>query len=634
MVARGQRAIQLPHMRTNPFSTSPLEADEIGLLVGRKSLLQDLGHHIRFGSPRLLVLTGERGSGRTSFLRCLGKMAPKAYHLSMYPESDPATTILNELYCLMVGYDVPGQNTPLIEQLVASSDAGSGNLPLITIDYPGVSGPDFEPIIQRITPILGRLRAVVVLALTPAQLSAWPDSLRDRWDVLESLRNLSAKQVKQLIEVRMRTASNEGWAVPSPVIEEVLSTTGGQPAGVVRQLRDLVDQSRGVTTIFKRKEDLLDELPDDGDEPIDTFIEPAEENDARSRMPMKAAELEPLQGPEEIDAQADAEDESMETEISITYDDDFEEDEEEDPDDYDEDDDWVEEDDIDEENVPSDFDIPVIEELVEPEEAESESARESDENDGALPSLEVLDVEPPDMERAFGGAIIQMQPGTEPPQSNTPFSGLKSRDRAVSRDIRLEDALSKKTGGVQSTLGPRDAVVDTTVEPASGSMSIDSDEASLWVSDEEQEEPTDEGPTDEEILEELPFEEELLEDYTTEPTIPDAMPDPALTSSIGAALRAGKTQVAAPGTPPMDFGKITALSDSEIAVVEAGTGREISPSDAALQAYLQVGRPRLSQIFNELNRTGILAVRKQGRTRLFRISDAARAYLTGNNLEA
>ena len=57
--------------------------------------------------------------------------------------------------------------------------------------------------------------------------------------------------------------------------------------------------------------------------------------------------------------------------------------------------------------------------------------------------------------------------------------------------------------------------------------------------------------------------------------------------------------------------------------VEAAAGREVSPSDAELQAVLEVGRTRLSQIFNGIRRAGLLSVRKQGRTRLFKLSDVA-----------
>ena len=81
---------------------------------------------------------------------------------------------------------------------------------------------------------------------------------------------------------------------------------------------------------------------------------------------------------------------------------------------------------------------------------------------------------------------------------------------------------------------------------------------------------------------------------------------------------------------PFDGSRAAAISDNERTILEAASVREVSPSDAELQAVLEVGRTRLSQIFNGLRRAGLLSVRKQGRTRLFRLSDAATVELGMN----
>ena len=77
---------------------------------------------------------------------------------------------------------------------------------------------------------------------------------------------------------------------------------------------------------------------------------------------------------------------------------------------------------------------------------------------------------------------------------------------------------------------------------------------------------------------------------------------------------------------PFNLDYASRLSDTEAIVVSKAIDREISPSDSELQALLQVGRPRLSQIFNRLNKAGILSVRKKGRSRLFKISETAKSY--------
>ena len=70
------------------------------------------------------------------------------------------------------------------------------------------------------------------------------------------------------------------------------------------------------------------------------------------------------------------------------------------------------------------------------------------------------------------------------------------------------------------------------------------------------------------------------------------------------------------------------VTDADVIVLTAAATRDISPSDTALQARLQVGRSRLSQIFNDLRRHGFLCVRKEGRTRWYRMTAAASRLLT------
>lgn len=77
----------------------------------------------------------------------------------------------------------------------------------------------------------------------------------------------------------------------------------------------------------------------------------------------------------------------------------------------------------------------------------------------------------------------------------------------------------------------------------------------------------------------------------------------------------------------LNINALTSLTEGETLILTQAVEREISPSDSLLQEQLAVGRPRLSQIFNGLLKSGILTVRKQGRSRMFRISSPARDHL-------
>ncbi len=540
------KSLHLPHMRANPFSAKPIEPTEFELLVGRTELMSDLRQHLRFGSPRTMILLGERGSGRTSLLQALSNLSSTSYPFTFYPEVNPAQTLLNEMYCRIAGYDTPSSTNTLVEEMVAKLQGFTGDLPLISFDFPGVSGVELAQVFERLTPVLGRLRALVIVALTPAQLSAWSDNLQMQFDITEPLSDFDVKTARALIDHRMRKVSNEAWSIHQSILEQSIAQTGGRPALLVRHLRDLIDAERGASTSFTRKSEMLEAMN----------LEP---NDAKNRMPPAAEPLEPLdiesEPPGEPDAEFDWDIPEMEPDV--------------------------------EEEFPD--------EMVEPELEQDEQKPEFE-----LPAFEIE--EEPAVEDDSGGAILQMEPGTEPPAvSQHGFGGLAQRHRTASVEIGLENALRPKSSG------PMAAKPDPTMRMPEELPQLESEESTYWVADT------------------LPEPEPLPE--------PTPVMDPVVAKSIGESLRKDKPTLSST-TLPLDFERVSALSDAEISIVEASIAREVSPSDAALQAYLSVGRPRLSQIFNGLHKAGILSVRKKGRTRLFRISNQAKAHFTDGHMEA
>ena len=540
------KSLHLPHMRANPFSAKPIEPTEFELLVGRTELMSDLRQHLRFGSPRTMILLGERGSGRTSLLQALSNLSSTSYPFTFYPEVNPAQTLLNEMYCRIAGYDTPSSTNTLVEEMVAKLQGFTGDLPLISFDFPGVSGVELAQVFERLTPVLGRLRALVIVALTPAQLSAWSDNLQMQFDITEPLSDFDVKTARALIDHRMRKVSNEAWSIHQSILEQSIAQTGGRPALLVRHLRDLIDAERGASTSFTRKSEMLEAMN----------LEP---NDAKNRMPPAAEPLEPLdiesEPPGEPDAEFDWDIPEMEPDV--------------------------------EEEFPD--------EMVEPELEQDEQKPEFE-----LPAFEIE--EEPAVEDDSGGAILQMEPGTEPPAvSQHGFGGLAQRHRTASVEIGLENALRPKS------IGPMAAKPDPTMRMPEEIPQVESEESTYWVADT------------------LPEPEPLPE--------PTPVMDPVVAKSIGESLRKDKPTLSST-TLPLDFERVSALSDAEISIVEASIAREVSPSDAALQAYLSVGRPRLSQIFNGLHKAGILSVRKKGRTRLFRISNQAKAHFTDGHMEA
>ena len=78
---------------------------------------------------------------------------------------------------------------------------------------------------------------------------------------------------------------------------------------------------------------------------------------------------------------------------------------------------------------------------------------------------------------------------------------------------------------------------------------------------------------------------------------------------------------------PLDVYTLRSLSKNEAILVEVASSREFSPSDARLQDRLCVLRPRMSQMCNRLYRAGILSVQQKGRSRMYKLTNDARAQL-------
>ena len=77
----------------------------------------------------------------------------------------------------------------------------------------------------------------------------------------------------------------------------------------------------------------------------------------------------------------------------------------------------------------------------------------------------------------------------------------------------------------------------------------------------------------------------------------------------------------------LDIHTLRNLSRNEAVLVEVSSTRELSPSDSRLQDRLKIGRPRMSQMCNRLYRAGILSVQQRGRSRMFKLTNDARAQM-------
>lgn len=590
MVVRRVSSLDIPTLRGNPFDSRPIERNRASEIVGRQEILIRWKEHMHSQSPRLILLSGERGSGRTSLINAISSQTNERFIGTYWHSEDPLNCALDELAITFCGYEIPPTMHQKVERVVETLDSGSGPLPLVALDYP--AHVDLSSFLPLIVPILLRFRALVIISLSNSQLASLDEGIREIFDEYATIAPFSNDQIQTLCNNRIRKISPERWNINEELLEAISSRTGGNARSVVSLLRDLVDERRNMG-----KEGTLESL---------TSWNPSEINDMGERPADESVQEDFLEEPENREKQVEEQSsksvfdfEPLEVEEQIEQDPIEEEDWDLEPDDM-----WEE---------------------------------ESEEIEGLEADIEEAD--PPQLADDMGntsdwsmddGTALSMEAGTEPPQrdSTRGFFGLVSRSRITNDEMPTgpDDSVPVRDADLESPPQSPESVQKSTKDPVIDEyrMSVNTDdprleekqvlfsEGELWTVDSELEDTLPEIQEDDyfETEEDLP-EEEIAPQNEVEETKMEVQSPITL---LGPKWESEKT---------VDSGHLSSMNDAERLVVSIASSREISPSDAEIQARLEVGRPRLSQIYNSLHKSGILAVRKQGRSRLFKISEAA-----------
>ena len=225
------------------------------------------------------------------------------------------------------------------------------------------------------------------------------------------------------------------------------------------------------------------------------------------------------------------------------------------------------------------------------------------------------------------GGFIWMEPGTEPPPLPEPslerssrgsFSGLHRRTNTATFEMPLGGDGNRIIDASQPSVEPQEVKSRVQIEPSlfrseeniPDNTPVLATEEAVWTVDGQFEANL---PPPVEERQEIQFDDHSI----PRANLPreEVLPSRISFSSIS------EPSWETPDTFVLSYSR--SLSQAEKIVLSASSVRDISPSDPEIQARLEVGRPRLSQIFNKLKRNGYLMVRKEGRTRYFRISKEA-----------
>lgn len=670
-MAEGPASIlDLPPLRGNPFDLRPIEANRAEYLVGRDGLLAECREHLISQTPRLLLLVGDRGSGRTSFLNTLASTTSRRPFIGQFwPEADdPVQGIIHELSVYLGGFDIPPSIQQVSDNMVEILDKETGTLPLIAFDYP--ANLDLNHMLSRLSPLLQRLRALVVVAVTPSQLAGLDEGVLGIFDEPHHLENLNEKQIQVLSNRRISRAANQKWNIRPSLLTAIQQHTDGNPRRIIRLLRDLIDERHNPA-----EGGVLDRLT--------TWRAPPVQSEPTI---FEQVEIEPeLEEPTEM-----FEEEELELVEGTSPIDDFEMEEEDEPADLwddDEEDSWN-----DEFEAPDEiWNTPEEPEPLEVEEERLHQAEQISEPEPTKP-------EPSEVYQRAGdeSGFYFVEEGTEPPELPEYRKPKGNFGRLLGRTQQANDRMPTtgddtpiQVAEPHRSLVPKTPVremppasvedehstarIDTSVQ-SGAEESVFHDDQSVWIVDQDSKSTLPDDPRvfepivpkPEPIVEEIETEwfvddgpaEEMPEEIHVE--IPEPIPEPIFEPeppqvSIPT-IPATPPPPPPPTTPPtpvqvpvqipvslgptwepdLPFNPIVlqTLTEAERMIVEASSTREVSPSDDELQARLEVGRSRLSQIYNGMRRKGLLSVRKQGRTRYFKLSEAANQHLRGAPQEA
>jgi len=585
MIGEAVSLLDLPPLRGNPFDHRPIESARAQDLVGRDSLMTRIREHIISESPRMILLVGEGGSGRTSLVNALSSQVSKRFVGKIWPQDEPVISIISEIAVGLSGsFDVPASTEQMCERLIDTLEQGTGPLPLIALDYPDtVPMNDF---LARLSPVLQSLRALIIVTLTPGQLASLGEEVLEAFDPPEHLGGLSESQIQRLVDNLMRRKARERWIVSSDLLSAIHDNTGGNPRAVVRTCRDLVDERRGVGS-----EGTLEKLVG-WQRIVEEADDPPEE--------VLGSRIEPEQTPE---PEAEGDEEDWDTEPEDLWEDEPE------PVEVPEEIDWDEE-------------IPDPEEIWEDEpEPSTPTPQQGQETLDSFVVAEEVTGPVPQHHPAGGLSGLadrsqRVSAALPKGPDKTPITVAENRPQLTPAPIRPPSSPDPEPAFVT------EAKPDTSVPPTED-QPVMAAEGALWTVD-----PSlgstlpdlDEGAkgTPEPLFDiehspppRAPEPEPAFEEPEPEPSPP--LP-PRIPISLGPSWDPDE---------PLDRSRAANVSETERVVLAEAREREVSPSDPALQAVLEVGRTRLSQIFNGLRKAGLLSVRKQGRTRLFKLSRAA-----------
>ena len=594
--------LDLPSLSGNPFELRPLSIGQAEDLIGRDDIVIECREHMVSTSPRMCIISGARGSGRTSLLNAIASQTPHPFISHYWPmDGDPVKNMVTQTAAHFLSHNLPSVVSETILQLSEELERKDGPIPLIAFDLP--YNVEVNRVIPRLAQIMQKMRALVVFTMLPRQLQSLDEETLEIFDTPYILKNLEQIEIQLLADKRIARVARQRWIIRPLLLEKIHELTEGLPRAVIRTLRGLVDERRGM----KGSKGSLERLVrwSDASMAVEPETSPMAEKPSE-QMPAVAGAISSIYeyGLPQFNSVPDAEIEPdirdplelQENQNLLDLHSESSEDQEKEP--------------------PTD--IPETTEIFEQDDILRHPRDEI---------TEIPDVKSENVPEPADGGFIWMEPGTEPPPLPEPplekspggsFSGLHRRTSTATFEMPLGGDGNRVIDASQPPLEPQEVKSRVQIEPSLFRSEVNlpdntpvlATEEAVWTVDGQFEANL---PPPVEERQEIQFDDHSITSANL--SLEEVPPSRISFSSIS------EPSWETPDTFVLSYSR--SLTQAEKIVLSTSSVRDISPSDPEIQARLEVGRPRLSQIFNKLKRNGYLMVRKEGRTRYFRISKEA-----------
>jgi len=237
-----------PTLSEDPFSSSPLDKDEFDLLVGRHALFDELERKITFKSANRILLVGEFGSGKTSFMQCLGARTNLHLKIDRIAFSEPGIELLKDMYAQLIDGSPPHDYSKLNRELRRMIHDSRQMLPLITIDADMADFSSLEACLRSSLHFFESLPALIIIAINPQQQSLISEQLLQRFE-LRTMSELEHDGIKAMVERRIAKVATQPYQMTTDDANRLLQLSqSGHPGALIRVLRNAVSGTHDASS--------------------------------------------------------------------------------------------------------------------------------------------------------------------------------------------------------------------------------------------------------------------------------------------------------------------------------------------------------------------------------------------------